>query len=590
MQQDETQEVIEDRGLSLVTRVFLFDRNLGDQRIEPRTQARWNLEGGLRPCRHQHWRGSDARRFEQQDPRVGIAIDDELPDAAVRHERQPPLPEGHGNEVDDQLTAALCPHEDHVELGTLGRLEVEPRPLRALVQAAQGERLDAKRAPIGTLEREGLDRSVSHVLTLQVRRYILDVPPETHVFTIEAPVRTSAFGLRIRIVPRMTSHRFVALALLLAACTATDPETGPGAAGGKADDASTTRRRLPAQLEPWGGDDASRWTPEAIVANAVTPELQRDPAARVSVPLALLRSGYSPFGDGQTNAAASLAWWQQTRVPVIGIRHAASLEVRFDRALAIGEPVIELWSTSGTWLRSEAGARNADGDLVVRIVDGAVLSALGDRFVVTPRGWRDGFALAFAIPVTSARAVADALPASQRTLPGGEPVLDPVGAAGDDAAATLASTSFPAGFVNQSPYVTDTLHAAVPQGGTPRITAVGGAATWVATQPFENLYVCLDPRARASEAEHGVPSGAGWHHIGDPSETILSTLATSPLIVGHAEDVGATIASGGGAAYGLDRAATFALLQPGEAFTSVRGTFHWYAVHQDVAPCFQIWK
>lgn len=87
-----------------------------------------------------------------------------------------------------------------------------------------------------------------------------------------------------------------------------------------------------------------------------------------------------------------------------------------------------------------------------------------------------------------------------------------------------------------------------------------------------------------------MPSGAGWHHIGDLGETILSTLTSSPLIVGYAEDVGATIASGGGMAYGLDRAATFALLQPGDAFTSPRGTFHWYAVHQDAAPCVQIWK
>jgi hypothetical protein len=33
--------------------------------------------------------------------------------------------------------------------------------------------------------------------------------------------------------------------------------------------------------------------------------------------------------------------------------------------------------------------------------------------------------------------------------PGGESVLDPVGAAGDDAYEVLRATSFPAGFVNQ---------------------------------------------------------------------------------------------------------------------------------------------
>lgn len=384
----------------------------------------------------------------------------------------------------------------------------------------------------------------------------------------------------------MTSHRLLVLAL--AACTTPAPDD-PAApiTDGKADGAA---RGLPASLPAWGGEVEARWTPEAVLANAVTPELQRDPAARISVPLALARSGFAPFGDGQTNAAASLAWWQVKRAPVIGIRHAASLEVRFDRALPIADPTIELWSASGTWLRSVPATRTAGGDLALEITDAALLGALGERFVVSPRGWRDGFPLAFAIPVTRVGALANTLPADQRTLPGGEPVVDPVGAAGDDAAATLEASSFPAGFVNQVPFLTDTLHAAFPQGSAPRITAVGGAHTWVATSPFENLYVCMDPRDRAREIEHGVPSGAGWHHIGSAGETILSTLATTPLLVGYAEDVPATIAAGGGVAYGLDRAATFALLQPGEAFTSTQGTFHWYAVHHPTSPCVQIWK
>jgi hypothetical protein len=384
----------------------------------------------------------------------------------------------------------------------------------------------------------------------------------------------------------MTSHGLLALALV--ACTAPAPEeVADSIADGKADGAT---RALPAGVPAWGGDVEARWTPEAVLANAVTPELQRDPAARVSIPLVLARSPLAPFGDGQTNAAASLAWWQTKRAPVIGIRHAASLEVRFDRALPISDTTIELWSASGAWLRSVPASRTASGDLAFAITDAALLTSLGDRFVVSPRGWRDGFPLAFAMPVTRVGALASTLPSTHRTLPGGEPVVDPVGAAGDDAAATLRATSFPAGFINQVPFVTDTLHAAFPQGSAPRITAVGGASTWVANTPFENLYVCLDPRDRARETEHGVPSGSGWHHIGAAGETILSSLVQSPLLVGYAEDVPARIASGGGVAYGLDRAATFALLQPGEAFTSAQGTFHWYAVHQATAPCVQIWK
>jgi hypothetical protein len=386
----------------------------------------------------------------------------------------------------------------------------------------------------------------------------------------------------------MTSHRLLALALVACTTPVPDAPTDHAASSGKADGAGLGSG-LPIDLPAWGGDDPARWTPEAVLANAVTPVLQRDPAARVSIPTTLARSTHAPFGDGQTNAAASFGSWQAKRPPVIGIRHASSLEVRFDRALPIGDAIIEMWSESG-WLRSVPATRTASGDLAIRVDDPALLASLGDRFVVSPRGWRDGFPLSFAIPITTVAALADTLPVSQRTLPGGEPVVDPVGAAGDDAASVLRSTSFPAGFANQVPYVTDTLHAAFPQGGTPRITAVGGASTWVATTPFENLYVCLDPRARTREAEHGVPSGAGWHHIGAAGESILSSLATSPMLVGYAEDVAATIHSGGGVAYGLESATTFALLQPGDAFTSPRDTFHWYAVHQTTSPCMQIWK
>ncbi len=377
----------------------------------------------------------------------------------------------------------------------------------------------------------------------------------------------------------MTSTRLVLSTLFLAACasSATD-DTGPVGPGGKADDASAPRG-LPANLPPWGGSDPSHWSPEAIIANAVTAELQRDPSARVSIPTTLWTSSFAPFGDGQTNGAASFAAWQGTRPPVVGVRHGGRVTVRFDRALPIDGDTFELWTATGTWTKSVTSARTADGDRVIEFSDAALL----DRVVVSPRGWRDAFPLAFAMPITSIAALGET-----RTLPGGESVIDPVGAAGDDAYDVLRATSFPAGFVNQTPYVTDNLHAAFPQSGAPRVTAVGGAWTWVADAPFKNMYVCLDQRALDREAQYGVPSGAGWHQIGAVPETIVSSLETEPLIVGHAT-ASPTVATGGGFAYGLDRATTYALLQPGQAFDTPSGDFHWYVVHHARKPCVQIW-
>ena len=85
------------------------------------------------------------------------------------------------------------------------------------------------------------------------------------------------------------------------------------------------------------------------------------------------------------------------------------------------------------------------------------------------------------------------------------------------------------------------------------------------------------------------PSGAGWHQIGAASESILSSLETTPLVIGYAGPTGIDPVAASGFAYGLDRVTTYALLQPGQAFTANPGTLHWYVVHQATDPCVQIW-
>ncbi len=415
-----------------------------------------------------------------------------------------------------------------------------------------------------------------------------------HVFTIPPRLLTSPAPIALATVHAMnTTHLSLLATLALTACAASagdDPAAG-SALGGKADGAGTGG--LPAELAPWGGSDPARWSPEAIVANAVTAELQRDPGARVSVPVALWRSQYAPYGDGQTNAAAAFVHWSGPRPPVIGTRHGARIEIRFDRTLPFSGDTFELWAPDGTWLQSVPSTRTPAGDWLIVLADPPAAAA--ERMVVSPRGWRDGFPLSFALPIATVARLAGTLPASLRQLPDGEPAVDPVGAADAAEGATtardvLGATSFPAGFINQHPFVSSDLHAAFPQAGAPRITAVGGAATWVAESPFKNMYVCLDRRAPAAEAQHGVPSGAGWHHIGDAGESILSSLEDSSLLVGYAAGAPLSPPAGGALAYGLPHATTFALLQPGQAFTTPRGDFHWYAVHHAATdPCVQVW-
>lgn len=398
----------------------------------------------------------------------------------------------------------------------------------------------------------------------------------------------------------MRSSRFVPLVGLVlslsGACVGSDDDSvvSPGGGGGKTDDPFPPGA-LPADLPAWGGADAARWQPEAIIANAVTAELHRvgDPLARVSIPATLLKSSFAPFGDGQSNAAVTLASWTARRPPLVATRTGSRLSIRFDRALPFSGDTFELWTTAGTWVMSVASTRSSEGDWLIDVTN--VPTAIANRLLVSPRGWADVFPLSFTLPVGRVDALAQSVPPSLRTLPGGEPVVDPIGAR-DSAAAdrgafeVLSSSSFPAGFINQSPFLADELHASFPQGGAPRTTAVGSAFTWVAEQPFKDLYVCFEQRRLDLEAQHGVPSGAGWHHIGDAGESILSSLERAPILIGYADgQPPLTLPQGAQLAYGLDRPTTYGLLQPGEVFTTPRGDFHWYAVHHAQNPCVQIW-
>jgi hypothetical protein len=399
-------------------------------------------------------------------------------------------------------------------------------------------------------------------------------------------------------VPDMQRLLALLASLVVSACAPPAGDGGPTSGHDPKADGFGDPVGLPVDLAPWGGGDAGRWTTEALIANAVTAELVRtgDPRARVSLPTSLWMSSYAPFGDGQTNAAASFAYWEPRRPALIASRSGTRLSIRVDRALPLGDGhdgVFELWTAGGQWAMSAASTRTPEGDWLIQL--DPVPGALADRLLVSPRGWRDVFPLRFDAPVSALAAFAATVPGWLDTLPGGEPVVDPVHAGRRHqqerpVVDALRASHFPAGFINQAPFVADGLHASFPQTGPPLTTAVGQAYTWVAEQPFADLYVCLERRRADLEALHGVPSGAGWHHIGAPGETILASLEEAPLLVGHAAGQPMTLPPGAGWAYDLDLASSYTLLQPGQVFTTPRGDFHWYAVHETATdPCVQIW-
>jgi hypothetical protein len=153
-------------------------------------------------------------------------------------------------------------------------------------------------------------------------------------------------------------------------------------------------------------------------------------------------------------------------------------------------------------------------------------------------------------------------------------------------------------------------------------TAVGGGLTWFLERgknsSFKNLYTCFSARNFEAESKDGVPSGGGWHEIGDPAETIINNMEMSPVIVGSATGLPwPTPPNNKDFSYELSDIVTIRLLMPGEALmtaagdqtwkedikwrknhdNSDRGTelsgggrnYHWFIFHSDQPTCTQEW-
>lgn len=401
----------------------------------------------------------------------------------------------------------------------------------------------------------------------------------------------------------MTPARFALslLALTLAACGQPDAEAPPlgepitDPPVGMPDKADGAHRDRMLQT-PWGGPDPAQWTPEATLANAVEAALAEPGVVRVAVPVKFQGSAVFPFGDGQSNAAVDFPWWSAARPPVVASLLAdGRVTIRFDRALGLAGDV-EARVEDREPVRLPLRLTDSGDGLVTWAPE---LLPDHERITLRPAGWQDAFGIGFHHPVTSADALAASVPAALRPA-GPLPDLASVGARarrmGMPAIEVLTTQGAGAGY-NATPYATGVTHGSVPG----RTTAVGGARTWLTESPFKQLYICLDGRDPAAEAATGAPSGAGWHAIGDPAESLLNTVEDAPLLAGwgqaqlFAADEWGFAFGEGGPAYGLTDIATFSHLEPGQALVTGKPTdhapavYHWYAVHTATPLCTEVW-
>jgi hypothetical protein len=116
-------------------------------------------------------------------------------------------------------------------------------------------------------------------------------------------------------------------------------------------------------------------------------------------------------------------------------------------------------------------------------------------------------------------------------------------------------------------------------------------------QETGGFYSPFDARNPSSEAKFGVPSGAGWHSIGSPTnaETVLTNFEETGILAGWG--VEAPNPNVTNSPFSSKDIAVFRIVRSGEAFTTLNGRlsgggphFHWYAVDQSQRVCTTIWK
>jgi hypothetical protein len=354
---------------------------------------------------------------------------------------------------------------------------------------------------------------------------------------------------------------------------------------------------------PWGGKDKKKWRPEAILANAVSRALNKawkKPEVVdviVSVPVKMIPTKERPYGDGQTNASVAFGpdWMSREPQLVTSLLRFKNgqrfMEILFSRSVTIKESKVTVKMFAGSNkdelvnLTLDRSGYHGTWKVPEDIEFGDLT---GSKVIwIHPLGWDAAFPIDFRFPIYQN---GNLLASSSSAQTSGQLPLDPMGIlaksknSGRLAQDLLKETVFGPEWIknnNGGDYFTvDNIHGEVPGPTGQMKTAVGGGLTWVIGRglgsTFKNLYTCFDPRNFVQESIHGVPSGGGWHEIGDAAETIINAVELAPVGVGFATGLPSqTPPNSLKFAWGLSDVASVRFLMPGEGMMTAAGDITW---------------
>ncbi len=413
----------------------------------------------------------------------------------------------------------------------------------------------------------------------------------------------------------------------------------------------TAQKRTPSSFPtqwsaslPWGGTNTNNWKAEAVLANAVNQALDSAYSesdvqdVQVSVPMKMIYGNTRPYGDGQTNATMMFGdGWTEKTPPLFAVWSSYSNGSRKLRVQFHSMPGINL-SQSGTLIyfsnrkkftRSLSPKKISDQDYEMIWNTDQNSIKWGDLFThnvayIQVPGRGDWFPIDFRQVSVPAQSLLQQVPESKRAFGIGN-LLDPekISVQGNPSSSTipfdlLNQKNIGAANINATRYtpVVGIHNNFSYQNGSTSVTAVGNGDTTVMlppSAPFKMAYICFDPRNPQAEAQFGVPSGGGWHEIGDAAETVFNTLENAAPIFGHASGIpGGLLPSDqvpGSYAYGLTDVSVIQRLKPGQAIVTGAGSttfqegysdsrgkgqaagrnYHWFVFDQPHEVCAMEW-
>ncbi|MBL7669173.1 MAG: hypothetical protein JNM39_01690 [Bdellovibrionaceae bacterium] len=320
---------------------------------------------------------------------------------------------------------------------------------------------------------------------------------------------------------------------------------------------------------------------------------------QVAFPIKLQNKGYRPFGDGQSNGHADFALWKPLDPPYLAtldrIQSKLTLKIH-DSIDTIGKLSLRLPDgVVHTYIQQKENIFIIPVDLDLL---GWNSLDKGKVIHVKPSHWGDWFPLKFQNPYVRIENLVSGIPSSLKN--GIAQLPNPIGVDDEQSVPPLIQLMNNYKKNNYLLFTVDKVHSIYPFPNDPGVVEKTSGGNWtfllnptlwenLPRQTFKQLYSCFEGRAHWEESMKKTVSGTSWHHVGDEGEIILHSIRNEkrPLVTAIGEET--VPPQDVSLAFGLTDVGYASKADPGNAFISVKGNYHWHPIHTTTPICVEVW-